>query len=205
MKYRNFELNELPTVELIKSYLILHDNSFQVTAQEVYDYWEAKGWKTKKGREVLSLENAVSVCNSIVIEKERARKRREKKKKEKEEKGRINKKKEVVVLETTKDDKEYKRLKKRIRKDKKTNRVTPPILGFNYGEQLKMPYWYAFRKFIFIVRGKKCEQCGAEENLQVHHLKYISGRLAWEYTCNEVKVLCKDCHMKVHGIKKENE
>ena len=70
-----------------------------------------------------------------------------------------------------------------------------------YEKQLKDKRWEAFRKFVFVVRGKKCEMCGGTHILQVHHPKYKGGRLAWEYTCNEVQVLCKECHEKVHNIK----
>ena len=69
-----------------------------------------------------------------------------------------------------------------------------------YNEQLKDPRWKAFRQFVFAVRGCKCEVCGYTKNLQVHHPKYIKGRAAWEYTCNEVVVLCDKCHKKVHGL-----
>ena len=69
-----------------------------------------------------------------------------------------------------------------------------------YNEQLKDPRWKAFRQFVFAVRGCKCEVCGYTENLQVHHPKYIKGRAAWEYTCNDVVVLCDKCHKKVHGL-----
>ena len=69
-----------------------------------------------------------------------------------------------------------------------------------YNEQLKDPRWKAFRQFVFAVRGCKCEMCGYRENLQIHHPKYIKGRAAWEYTCNEVVVLCDKCHKKVHGL-----
>lgn len=69
-----------------------------------------------------------------------------------------------------------------------------------YNEQLKDTRWKAFRQFVFAVRGCKCELCGYTENLQVHHPKYIKGRAAWEYTCNDVVVLCDKCHKKVHGL-----
>lgn len=69
-----------------------------------------------------------------------------------------------------------------------------------YNEQLKDQRWKAFRQFVFAVRGCKCEMCGYRENLQVHHPKYTKGRAAWEYTCNDVVVLCDKCHKKVHGL-----
>ena len=70
-----------------------------------------------------------------------------------------------------------------------------------YKDQLKDPRWDAFKKFVLIVRKRRCEICGSKEGLQVHHPQYIAGRKAWEYTCNEVQVLCRDCHRKVHNIK----
>ena len=71
-----------------------------------------------------------------------------------------------------------------------------------YYEQLKDKRWYAFRNFVFIVRGGKCEKCGSAEKLNIHHLHYVPGRKAWEYTCNDVQVLCKKCHKEEHAAKK---
>jgi hypothetical protein len=52
--------------------------------------------------------------------------------------------------------------------------------------------------------GGVCEACGksAESGatLQLHHKKYIGGRLPWEYALAELSVLCKGCHAEVHGI-----
>ena len=79
------------------------------------------------------------------------------------------------------------------------NRKIPKYLP--YYEQLETKEWKDFRKLVFASRGKVCEMCGAKTNLQVHHPKYKFGHKAWEYTCNEVMVLCKKCHEKVHNIK----
>ena len=69
----------------------------------------------------------------------------------------------------------------------------------NYAEQLQTKQWKAFREFVFSARGKRCEMCGDTMNLQIHHPKYKNGRKAWEYTCNEVRVLCNNCHKIVHN------
>jgi 5-methylcytosine-specific restriction endonuclease McrA len=66
-------------------------------------------------------------------------------------------------------------------------------------KKLKDEKWKAFRWFVMKVRGEKCETCGSTENLQVHHLKYKKVK-AWEYTCNDVIVVCRDCHKRLHGI-----
>lgn len=69
-----------------------------------------------------------------------------------------------------------------------------------YSEQLKDPRWFAFREKVFKVRGRKCEHCGSTVWLQVHHPKYKYGRKAWEYSTDEVVVLCRECHKKEHNI-----
>lgn len=73
-----------------------------------------------------------------------------------------------------------------------------------YEEQLQDPRWSAFREKVFQVRGHKCEKCGSEEIIQVHHPKYITGRKAWEYSTDEVIVLCRKCHREVHGLTEDN-
>jgi uncharacterized protein YciI len=35
--------------------------------------------------------------------------------------------------------------------------------------------------------------------LQVHHKRYISGRLPWEYDTTDCELLCKGCHAAEHG------
>lgn len=77
--------------------------------------------------------------------------------------------------------------------------VTKKFIG--YQEQLKDPKWMAFRQFVMVVRGRRCEVCGTEYGLQVHHLRYKENALAWEYTCNDVMVVCGKCHKKIHKIK----
>ena len=93
-------------------------------------------------------------------------------------------------------------LSKKTKRTKKQNIILDKQEGEvgTYNEQLKDPRWKAFRQFVFAVRGCKCEMCGYRENLQIHHPKYIKGRAAWEYTCNDVVVLCDKCHKKVHGL-----
>ena len=47
---------------------------------------------------------------------------------------------------------------------------------------------------------KKCEKCHSSDNLQVHHLRYISGLKVWEYGDEHLQVLCDRCHAKEHGL-----
>lgn len=70
-----------------------------------------------------------------------------------------------------------------------------------YRQLLHDPRWKAFRDFVFKVRGTVCEICGCKKYLQIHHPKYHENCKAWEYSCKEVIVVCRDCHKKIHGIK----
>lgn len=73
----------------------------------------------------------------------------------------------------------------------------------DYELLLERPEWKAYRLAVLAERGEKCEWCGSNKILQVHHkfyLKYPDGKhiLPWEYNINCLLVLCKDCHEKAH-------
>jgi 5-methylcytosine-specific restriction endonuclease McrA len=36
----------------------------------------------------------------------------------------------------------------------------------------------------------KCRQCGTTNDLNVHHIRYIEGRLPWEYDNGDLVTLC---------------
>ena len=68
---------------------------------------------------------------------------------------------------------------------------------------LERPEWKAYRLAVLTERGEKCEWCGSNKNLHVHHkfyLKYPNGKkiLPWKYKTDALLVLCKDCHEKAH-------
>lgn len=67
-----------------------------------------------------------------------------------------------------------------------------------YNEQLKSPRWAAFRERVLKDRGARCERCGSSERLQVHHLRYKRGKLAWQYDMKDVLLLCDRCHARLH-------
>jgi len=63
--------------------------------------------------------------------------------------------------------------------------------------------WREFRQSIIESDGHKCTICGASGDgvvLQVHHKKYISGRLPWDYASKDCMTLCRGCHAAEHGI-----
>jgi len=52
--------------------------------------------------------------------------------------------------------------------------------------------------------GNVCVRCdkGPEDGkvLQVHHKRYIPGRLPWQYPSSYCETVCKGCHASEHGI-----
>ncbi len=61
---------------------------------------------------------------------------------------------------------------------------------------LRTDHWIEFRASILAARGRKCEQCGSERNIQVHHLTY---RRKGSEKPEDVKVLCNTCHVEAHA------
>ncbi len=63
--------------------------------------------------------------------------------------------------------------------------------------------WKRFRREIIDLDGGLCNVCRRGEPeviLQVHHKKYIHGKLPWEYSPQDCITLCKGCHAAEHGI-----
>ena len=64
--------------------------------------------------------------------------------------------------------------------------------------------WQQFRDEILDRDFHACVKCGRSAKdgaiLQVHHLKYILGRVPWEYLHSDCTTLCKGCHAVEHGI-----
>ncbi|MBF0233335.1 MAG: hypothetical protein HQK65_09900 [Desulfamplus sp.] len=75
-----------------------------------------------------------------------------------------------------------------------------------YSEFLSHPLWQKKRQEIFNLFGKKCQCCGTQQNLQIHHKTYSSQKMPWEYPAENFQVLCEKCHSITHGFKyEENE
>lgn len=68
-----------------------------------------------------------------------------------------------------------------------------------YKEQLADPRWQRRRLTRLEKSGWVCDDCGDnEKQLHVHHPRYFKGRKAWEYSDDELEVLCVDCHKNHH-------
>ena len=187
-----------PTLAMVEIYIA--EKGLFCDAKECFDYWENKQWLTHKGVEPKTLEAAIDSYNSIAVQKFVQRNQKllgiSKVKRKDKKKAKRKARKELLAGNKNLDN-----LIKLENFSLKEPKVKSDKDYIPYEEQLQDKRWEAFRKFVFAVRGKKCEICGGTHILQVHHPKYKGGRLAWEYTCNEVQVLCKECHEKIHNIK----
>lgn len=69
---------------------------------------------------------------------------------------------------------------------------------WNYARQLLTSQWKNKRNRIKKRDGGRCTKCGSKKHLEVHHIKYIWGKKAWEYADNMLTTMCKECHRKEH-------
>ncbi|WP_374568756.1 hypothetical protein [Ideonella sp.] len=64
--------------------------------------------------------------------------------------------------------------------------------------------WHEFRHEVLRLDGYACKLCRRQQSndvrLHVHHKRYISGRLPWEYPHDMCETLCSGCHAAEHGI-----
>ena len=71
-----------------------------------------------------------------------------------------------------------------------------------YNVYLQGEHWRTFREKTILDRNGKCEHCGLDENLVVHHITYETlGNEKPE----DVLVLCNDCHENIHIKKKSGK
>ena len=77
-----------------------------------------------------------------------------------------------------------------------------------YATLLKHPLWQKRRLEIMQRDNFTCQLCGRGINdgtpLNVHHKKYIYGKLPWEYEDSSLVTLCENCHKKKHGKTRKN-
>lgn len=62
-------------------------------------------------------------------------------------------------------------------------------------EYLHSKHWRKTRNKALVKANFRCEQCGSNQRLQVHHLTY--KRLGNEAQ-GDLKVLCSNCHRYIH-------
>lgn len=67
-----------------------------------------------------------------------------------------------------------------------------------YSDKLKDYRWRRRRARIIIRDGIKCQFCGCNHHLEVHHKRYIKGLDPWEYDNDDLITLCHYCHSRIH-------
>lgn len=198
MTYKGVEIDK-PSVEMVRA--CTEAQNFSISADTIFMYWEKRDWRhnNKNNSKIKSVEGAVNlfyekVYRTINKQRKKANKRKE---------GKLTKDSKtfkVVAYQLAEVEDVMPATKAKDTPTAVVSEEKEKSYTKTYNEYLKDPRWKAFRTFIFAVRGKSCEVCGATDHIQIHHPKYIFGRKPWEYTCNEVLVLCGHCHKKAHGI-----
>lgn len=75
----------------------------------------------------------------------------------------------------------------------------------NYSDLLKSPKWQKKRLEILSRDNFQCKLCNDEDTLlNIHHKRYINGKLPWQYDDCDLITICKDCHGIVEYFKKAN-
>jgi hypothetical protein len=71
-----------------------------------------------------------------------------------------------------------------------------------YYEKLKDPRWQKVRLEAMQKADFCCQMCFDDTtSLNVHHKEYFKGHEPWEYSLNQLIVLCEDCHKYHHSHK----
>ena len=72
-------------------------------------------------------------------------------------------------------------------------------MQMNYKEFLQTPYWKAIAGKIRRKANYKCQICGKEKLLNVHHRSYENHGLEHTYKGQrDLIAICQDCHEKFH-------
>lgn len=71
-------------------------------------------------------------------------------------------------------------------------------MQLNYKEQLADSRWLKKKADILLRDNYTCQKCGAQSHLNVHHMYYEKGKMAWEYPNKDLITLCHNCHEDLH-------
>lgn len=225
MKYKNVDIGDKPTKEQFQEYV--SRMGYIIDVEYWYNKYDAKGWKTKKKCPIKSLEAIVNVINGIVIRRIKSNRDANTGKNIKQTlppKNPANTKKEKInvadVVKLSLDErkklyykidsipkkgrtKKQKQIRKKLRRSftaQEINEIDSHKHKEYYNRLLEDKRWKEFRLKVMSERGNKCECCGGTHILQIHHTFYISGKMPCEYNINDMRVLCKKCHQRIHNI-----
>ena len=225
MKYKNVEIGDKPTKEQFQEYV--SRMGYILDVEYWYNKYDARGWQTKKKCPIKSLETIINVINGIVVHRRKHHrdtntgkaikqpltlKKATKAKKEKitaENAIKLSFDERINLYEKINSipNKGRTKRQKLIRKALKRSFTVQELQAYekrkrqkHYEHLLKDERWKLFRLRVMSERGCSCEYCGSTETIQIHHTKYVKGRLPWEYDINDMRVLCKKCHQRIHHL-----
>lgn len=224
MKYKNVEIGDKPTKEQFQEYV--SRKGYNIDVDYWYNKYNERGWITKKKKTpIVSLENIIDVINGIVIRRRNSNRDTNTGKRIKQtlvSKKQANKNKvnaaDVVKLSLEERKNLYYKIdsipkkgrtkqQKQIRKKLRRSFTAQEIKDIErrkrkeyYNRLLEDKRWKEFRLKVMSERGSRCECCGGTDILQIHHTFYIRGKMPWEYDINDMRVLCKKCHQRIHNI-----
>lgn len=75
--------------------------------------------------------------------------------------------------------------------------VSEYIKNMDYKDFLETPYWKAISEKVRYKSGFKCNLCGGNKNLNVHHRDYTNHGDELHHM-GDLICLCKECHSKFH-------
>ena len=225
MKYKNVEIGDKPTKEQFQEYI--SRKGYNIDVDFWYDKYDKRNWLTKNNTEIKSLETIVNVINGIVVQrrkhhrdtntgkaikqpltlKKATKAKKEKMTAENAIKLSLDERKKLYEKIDSIPNKGRTKRQKLIRKALKRSFTVQELQAYKkrkrqkyYENLLKDERWKLFRLKVLSERGNKCECCGGTDVLQIHHTFYISGKMPWEYEINDMRVLCKRCHQRIHHL-----
>ena len=225
MKYKNVDIGDKPTKEQFQEYV--SRMGYILDVEYWYNKYDSKGWQTKNKCPIKSLETIINVINGIVIQRRKSNrdtntgkkikqalspKKSKNIKKEKanaadvvklsldERKKLYEKIDSIPKKERTKQQKLIRRLLRRSFTAQEIKEIERRKRKEYYNRLLEDKRWKEFRLKVLSERGNKCECCGGTDVLQIHHTFYIRGKMPWEYDINDMRVLCRTCHQRIHNI-----
>lgn len=81
--------------------------------------------------------------------------------------------------------------------DEKCDEEKRFVKKMRYDQFMASDEWRDIRTVILDIYDHHCAECGATEDLHVHHLTY--DRFGGDELMTDLKVLCHSCHEKAHG------
>lgn len=69
----------------------------------------------------------------------------------------------------------------------------------NISQVQNHPLWIRRRDAYLEANGTTCVGCGDLEHPHVHHKYYQNGRAYWDYSDDDLEVLCVRCHSQFHS------